>query len=587
MANGYDELGELGATLSPAMASGADIDEMLASGDPNKYIQSLKFGPRATQMSASPVPIMPATNTPNPPSETTRTPAVPATVTPTGSAQSPTQSPWSRFTKGATQSALTATQQAADLANARTPVDPSALESQRSAMAAPQSATNPLGAPNQMDPDHPEYRPSAGRRIARGILGGLAGLAQGGIRGAVMGAVEPQATTGTGYKAPTRQFSQAAQMNAARLASLDQQLTQADTQAKTKDQAVTNKLAIAKQFSDIATEGSKNVAAESKAGNQDVNAAKVGMKVIRDENGQIADVVDDPDSSVYKARQALDEVRQSQESLNEAKTAAANADPSTPAGRLALQKLKVQEDGHNAAMVRAQAMLLNAYGSNLGTDTKGNPLPGSTLTAEGNTPVGSKFQTQYTKHEGAAAQFNDVGGALDRLETAARAMSAKGQKLDNTLVAGALAQPEGTATRWVQGQVAKSNLTPEQRDYVVNLVSAHENIQAMRKAGGLPGGSDAQLNRLDKMLPDASTPDLDYFLRQTGQIRATRDRLAKGIPNVTGGTAVQGGNTPPTNPAKAPAKTSGPPPGATHTVQDAKGNTIGYVVNGKYQAVGK
>jgi hypothetical protein len=37
------------------------------------------------------------------------------------------------------------------------------------------------------------------------------------------------------------------------------------------------------------------------------------------------------------------------------------------------------------------------------------------------------------------------------------------------------------------------------------------------------------------MLPNASTPDLDYFLRQTNQIHATTRRLAEGIPGVQGG----------------------------------------------------
>jgi hypothetical protein len=180
------------------------------------------------------------------------------------------------------------------------------------------------------------------------------------------------------------------------------------------------------------------------------------------------------------------------------------------------------------------------------------------------------FQNQYNKHEAAAAQFNDVSGAIDNLEKAARQMDAKGQKLDNTFVASALAQPSGTATQWVQGQVAKSNLTSEQRDYVVNLVSAHENLQALRKAGGLPGSTEAQIDRLVAMLPNASTPDLDYFLKQIGQIKATRDRLASAIPDVTGGTKIDGKSNTLAKP-KAPAAPA--PSGATVKLQAPDGST--------------
>jgi len=165
-------------------------------------------------------------------------------------------------------------------------------------------------------------------------------------------------------------------------------------------------------------------------------------------------------------------------------------------------------------------------------------------------PVGSRFAPTYVKQEGKVAQFNDVGGALDNLEKAAKSMVAKGQQPDNTLVAAALAQPNGTAQQWLQGQVAKSNLTPEQRDYVTNLVAAHENIQALRQSAG-GGVSDTQVQRLVEMLPNASSPDLDYILRQTGQIRQTASRLAEGVPQTKGGHSVK-------NPA-TPASSSVPP----------------------------
>ncbi len=59
----------------------------------------------------------------------------------------------------------------------------------------------------------------------RGIVGGLSGLAQHGIFGAAEGALNPGAVGATPYGAPTRQFSIAAQQQAAQSAALDKQQT--------------------------------------------------------------------------------------------------------------------------------------------------------------------------------------------------------------------------------------------------------------------------------------------------------------------------------------------------------------------------
>ena len=118
-------------------------------------------------------------------------------------------------------------------------------------------------------------------------------------------------------------------------------------------------------------------------------------------------------------------------------------------------------------------------------------------------------------------------------------------------------------------------MTPEQRDYVTNLRAFRENLQALRQSAG-GGVSDAQVNRLMEMAPGANTPDIDFLLRQTKQIRQTANRLAKGVPQMQGGSTVEG---------RQQSTDAAPPPGATHAVTDKSGKTIGYVVNGKYQAV--
>lgn len=231
MAYEDNDLGGLGAYLSPVMASGADPDELLASGDPAKYLAQLRAGAPSGTSAMQPQmdlgvpppksslampsgqttaqPIIPATNAPNPVSETTRTPAVPATVTPTGTATTPIS------------------------AFARPDADANALEAKLTQAQAPQSPTNATGVPMVRDPNHPEYKPSAGRRIIRGLVAGAEGLAEHGLAGSLLGALDPEKVGATPYGSGTRQFSQAAQRNAMLQDSLKQQLGQVATNAET------------------------------------------------------------------------------------------------------------------------------------------------------------------------------------------------------------------------------------------------------------------------------------------------------------------------------------------------------------------
>ncbi len=151
---------------------------------------------------------VPATNAPNPPTDTTGAPTVPASISPTGTAQ---DDPNQRTLQQASQLGM---DYAKGLAGAPT------LQSQEQAIQAKRTLP-----PQEYDPAHPEYAPTAGRRIMRGIVGGLSGLAQHGIFGAAEGALNPGAVGATPYGAPTRQFSIAAQQQAAQSAALDKQQT--------------------------------------------------------------------------------------------------------------------------------------------------------------------------------------------------------------------------------------------------------------------------------------------------------------------------------------------------------------------------
>jgi hypothetical protein len=168
----------------------------------------------------------------------------------------------------------------------------------------------------------------------------------------------------------------------------------------------------------------------------------------------------------------------------------------------------------------------------------GDTLPGATELPDG-TPVGTAVQSVVQKQQPKVAQFNDVFGALDTLDNAAKALQKSGGKVGSANVAAALADPQSTSRKYLQGLVVKGRLTPAERDYVIANRSAHENLMALRSSVG-GGVSDLQVNQLLSQLPDASTPDLDYALRQTSQIRATANRLGSGIANVHGGTRVRG-----------------------------------------------
>ena len=140
--------------------------------------------------------------------------SVPSTISPTGSAQ---DDPNQRTLQQASQLGM---DYAKGLAGAPT------LQSQEQAIQAKRTLP-----PQEYDPAHPEYKPTVGRRIMRGIVGGLEGFGEGlatgsaggAIGDAIVGAVNPGKVGATPYGAPTRQFSIAAQRQAAQSAALDKQ----------------------------------------------------------------------------------------------------------------------------------------------------------------------------------------------------------------------------------------------------------------------------------------------------------------------------------------------------------------------------
>lgn len=287
-----------------------------------------------------------------------------------------------------------------------------------------------------------------------------------------------------------------------------------------------------------------------KAQSGQVALAKAGLKTVLDENGQPT-LVADEDSPAFQQQQlqqglikahtdsyaATNELHEAQAAFNKAKT-----DPNSPLFRQTAQRLATAQQNAGAAQQRAQAYMGNYLMHSRNVDMSGNTLPGAPTIADddGNqTVVGSTNAGLAAKNQSNAAQFNDVHGALDNLEGSARALVAKGGSLNSPGVAAALAQPSGTLGQWLQGAGVKANLTPEERQYVQSVAAAHENVQALRKSAG-GTATDSAVQKLDSMIPGASTPDLNYLLGQTGQIRQTATRLGKGATTAAGGLTVRG-----------------------------------------------
>jgi hypothetical protein len=69
-----------------------------------------------------------------------------------------------------------------------------------------------------------QYKPSTGSRIWRGVRGGLEGIAEHGIMGGLLGAIDPEKVTGTAYGAPNKQYTRAEDAREQQLGATDNEL---------------------------------------------------------------------------------------------------------------------------------------------------------------------------------------------------------------------------------------------------------------------------------------------------------------------------------------------------------------------------
>lgn len=485
-----------------------------------------------------------------PPAVTPSSAPSPAVVSPSGN---PPQKGWADYVReglsGATRAQANSQQSVDQLQNQDSAATRNApVESRVQQLSTPTPYRDPKT--GQVLDSAQQYKPTGWQRFGRGLKSAALGLVTGGIPGAAMGAIDPTSIRGgTAYGAPNRAYQTTEANRQAQLGAATQQLGEnlaeekADTErlgktASEQRAAATGSLDIAKAATaqQLAETGARGTAGV------DAQMSKQGMKPSVDANGVRTGAYEpDPTSPQYQKQQADSDLARATISLRKAQTDAKNADPNTPAGRQAIAVLNAAIKGHDASMLKSQAMMLNATAGNLGVDSQGNQIEGSATSSTGK-PIGSRFAQPYIKQEGKTAQFNDVFGATDNIEKTAERLVKAGGALNSSGVAAAIADPKSTSAQWAQGEFANSNLTPEERDYVTNVKAYKENLQALRQSVG-GGVSDAQVNRLMEMAPGASTPDLDYLKRQTGQIRQTANRLAEGMPKMKGGHAVKGGPT--------------------------------------------
>lgn len=225
-----------------------------------------------------------------------------------------------------------------------------------------------------------------------------------------------------------------------------------------------------------------------------------------------------------KLREMEIQIRKDTLAFQEAKQAAAE-DPNSFTNKLKLQQLQGQ-------LERDYSYYARYYGEYQGTTPGGITLPGALLLPGGG-PVGSTLAGNYFKSSQAMSQLNDAKGAINSVGTSLKALYDSGSSLNNPNVVAALANPEWTVNKLLQGIAAKT-LTPQEVDAVVSIKSARENIQGMRKAAG-GGLSNEQVDRLEAQLPGPNTPNYAYAQSQLGYLNQTLGRLSEGVPQASGG----------------------------------------------------
>jgi hypothetical protein len=207
-------------------------------------------------------------------------PAVPASVTPTGDAS--TSGEAAANTAFLQQMRANSTKNFADVdAEASAPSQEQATRVQEQMVINARQRQNSDANPYlPIDPNHPdkqvmkpEYKPSLGQRIMRGV-GGMQ-------KGGILGVVDPEGAGATAYGAPNKEYGVVQQQNAGKVAGADQQLTNA--QANYKEMLLTLQ-ARAKDRAEAAKAAAETTTASNNQQNIPINQTKADAEAQQAKN---------------------------------------------------------------------------------------------------------------------------------------------------------------------------------------------------------------------------------------------------------------------------------------------------------------
>jgi hypothetical protein len=257
--------------------------------------------------------------------------------------------------------------------------------------------------------------------------------------------------------------------------------------------------------------------------------------------------------------QAIEDLKHAQTEQADATAALKKAqnDPSSPAYRLAQQRVAVAGENARTAMgrlslagqslgMRREMMDANLYG----TGPNGQPLPGAPQLEDENgnmQTVGLRAGGLAVKQQGKVTAFNDLQGSAAHARQALQSLHDAGGSLSDPTVIAAMHDPTSLTGKWVNGTFVKPNLSPQQVQAIGALNQLREQIGIMRSTTGGPA-AEAQAQRMLSALPDAGDAK-NTAVNKMDELDGVITRLRPGAVHVAGGMAVQG------QPKQAPAGT--------------------------------
>jgi hypothetical protein len=125
--------------------------------------------------------------------------------------------------------------------------------------------------------------------------------------------------------------------------------------------------------------------------------------------------------------------------------------------------------------------------------------------------------------------LDDITGALNNVKLASHVLD--GGTINRGVIAAVLADPATTAGTFMQSAPA-AQLSPDEQDYVISLLTAREVIPGLRGILGAGSATDARVKLMLSTLPGAQTPSSTYAAKQIDSQLKTVERVRPAIPNV-------------------------------------------------------